>query len=162
MKIALLSYEYPIEIYSLQDADLEYHRRDYLVLLQPLLEGEADAVFGNRFHGGIHRVLYFWHFMGNRALTLITNIFTGLNLADMEVGYKVFTAEVLGQLSLKSNRFGFEPEITVKARRSPAGWYRGPCAYRSLQVLRLVSPADEISLQRAPSPSLFLRSSRPE
>ena len=83
-------------------------------MLEPILEGHADVVFGNRFHGGPHRVLYFWHYVGNRLLTLAANVVTGLNPSDMEVGYKVFRADVLRRLTLTSNRFGFEPEITVK------------------------------------------------
>ena len=117
------------EYVLIQDADLEYHPKDYALLLQPLQEGEADVVFGNRFHGGPHRVLYFWHYLGNRALTLFTNLLTGLNLSDMEVGYKVFRASVLRQFTLKSNRFGFEPEITIKVAKLGCRIYEVPISY---------------------------------
>ena len=102
------------DIVLVQDADLEYDPRDYPLLLEPILENQADVVFGNRFHGGPHRVLYFWHYAANRMLTLLTNLLTGLNVTDMEVGYKVFRRDVLRRLVLKSDRFGFEPEVTVK------------------------------------------------
>ena len=117
------------EIILIQDADLEYDPRDYPLLLEPLLEDQADVVFGNRFHGGPHRVLYFWHYMGNRLLTLLVNILVGLNLSDMEVGYKVFRADVLRRITLKSNRFGFEPEITVKVARLGCRVYEVPIRY---------------------------------
>jgi glycosyltransferase involved in cell wall biosynthesis len=117
------------EYVLIQDADLEYHPKGFPLLLEPLREGEADVVFGNLFHGSPHRVLYFWHYMGNRALTFMTNIFTGLNLSDMEVGYKVFRASVLRQLTLKSNRFGFEPEITIKVAKLGCRVYEVPISY---------------------------------
>jgi len=117
------------EIVLIQDADLEYDPRDYPLLLEPILEDQADVVFGNRFHGGPHRVLYFWHYVANRFLTLLTNILTGLNLSDMEVGYKVFRADVLGRITLKSNRFGFEPEITVKVAKLGCRVYEVPIRY---------------------------------
>jgi len=98
-------------------------------LLEPILEGQADVVFGNRFHGGPHRVLYFWHYVGNRFLTLLINILTGLNLSDMEVGYKVFRAEVLRRITLTSDRFGFEPEITAKVARLGCRVYEVPIRY---------------------------------
>jgi len=103
---------------AIQDADLEYNPQDILRLLEPLVNNEADVVFGSRFlpHGP-HRVLYFWHSLGNRFLTLISNMFTNLNLTDMEVGYKVFRREVLQNISLEEKRFGFEPEITAKVAR---------------------------------------------
>jgi glycosyltransferase involved in cell wall biosynthesis len=117
------------DIVLIQDADLEYDPRDYPLLLEPILEDLADVVYGNRFHGGPHRVLYFSHYCGNRALTLISNALTGLNLSDMEVGYKVFRADVLRRLALRSNRFGFEPEITVKIARLGCRVYEVPIRY---------------------------------
>lgn len=117
------------EVILIQDADLEYDPRDYQLLLEPILEEQADAVFGNRFHGGPHRVLYFWHYAANRFLTLLTNVLTGLNLSDMEVGYKVFRADVLRRISLKSDRFGFEPEITIKVAKLGCRVYEVPIRY---------------------------------
>ena len=103
---------------AIQDADLEYNPKDILRLLEPLLSEEADVVFGSRFlpHGP-HRVLFFWHSLGNRFLTLISNMFTNLNLTDMEVCYKIFRREVLQKINLEEKRFGFEPEITAKVSR---------------------------------------------
>jgi len=101
-----------------QDADLEYDPRDYGRLVAPILDGRADVVFGTRFAGGeSHRVLYFWHSVGNRFLTLLSNMFTNLNLTDMEVCYKVFRREVLQKIAIEEDRFGFEPEITAKVSR---------------------------------------------
>jgi glycosyltransferase involved in cell wall biosynthesis len=105
------------DIVLIQDADPEYDPQDYQAPLKSILDGRADAVFGNRFHGGSHRVLYFWHYVGNRFLTTLCNMLTNLNLTDMEVGYKVFWAEALQQISVLSNRFGFEPEIAVKVAK---------------------------------------------
>lgn len=109
------------DIIVVQDADLEYTPHDYPKLLKPILDGRADVVYGSRFVGGDeHRVLYFWHYVGNRFLTLLSNCCTNLNLTDMETCYKTFRAEVIKNIRLRSNRFGIEPEITAKVARG--GW----------------------------------------
>jgi glycosyltransferase involved in cell wall biosynthesis len=112
-----------------QDADLEYDPRDYAQVLEPLIDGRADMVYGSRFLGGPHRVLFFWHYVGNRLLTLVSNAMSDLNLSDMETGMKAFRREKLIALKLSADRFTFEPEITCKAAR--AGWriYEVPISY---------------------------------
>ncbi len=117
------------DVVLVQDADLEYNPRDYPVLLQPILEDEADVVYGSRFLGGPHRVLFFWHYVGNRLLTTMSNMFTDLNLSDMETCYKVFRIEVLRGLKLASNRFGIEPEITAKVAKAKVRIYEVPISY---------------------------------
>lgn len=118
------------DVVIVQDADLEYDPRDYGKLLEPILSGQADVVYGTRFYGGgPHRVLFFWHYLGNQMLTLFSNILTNLNLTDMEVGYKVFKTEVLKDIRIKSDRFGFEPEVTVKVAKKKCRVYEVPISY---------------------------------
>jgi glycosyltransferase involved in cell wall biosynthesis len=117
------------DIVIIQDADLEYDPREYPVLLEPILDGRADIVYGSRFLGGPHRVLFFWHYLGNKFLTLLSNALTNLNLSDMETCYKVFRREVLSDIELKSNRFGFEPEFTAKVARKGFRIYETPISY---------------------------------
>ncbi len=117
------------DIVIVQDADLEYDPQDYAVLIGPILDGRADVVFGSRFLGGPHRVLFFWHYVGNLFLTTLSNIMTNINLSDMETCYKVFRREVLESITLKCDRFGFEPEFTAKIARKRFRIYEVPISY---------------------------------
>ena len=117
------------DIVLVQDADLEYDPRDYPVLLGPILDDLADVVYGSRFLGGPHRVLFFWHFLGNKALTTLSNMMTDLNLSDMETCYKVFRGDLLRGMKLTSDRFGIEPELTAKVAKARARIYEVPISY---------------------------------
>ena len=117
------------DIVLVQDADLEYDPKDYPTLLGPIIDGRADVVFGSRFLGGPQRVHYFWHYVANKVLTLLSDVMTNLKLTDMETCYKVFRKEVLQGINLKSNRFGFEPEITAKISRGKWRIYEVPISY---------------------------------
>lgn len=113
----------------IQDTDLEYDPNEYYKLLEPILDGKADVVYGSRFLGAPHRVLFFWHSVGNKLLTLLVNIIADLNLTDMETCYKLFRAEVIKKINLRSNRFGFEPEVTIKVARLGYRIYEVPISY---------------------------------
>jgi len=117
------------DVVIIQDADLEYDPGEYHKLLEPIVDGRADAVFGSRFLGGPHRVLFFWHYIGNKVLTLLSNILSNLNLTDMETGFKAFKADVIKGMGLKSDRFGFEPEVTARLARKRYRIYETPISY---------------------------------
>jgi len=117
------------EIILVQDADLEYDPNEYPQLLRPILDGRADVVYGSRFLGGPHRVLFFWHSVGNKLLTTFSNMLSNLNLTDMETCYKVFKKEILDKVRLKSKRFGFEPEVTIKLAKMKVRIYEVPISY---------------------------------
>jgi glycosyltransferase involved in cell wall biosynthesis len=117
------------DVIVVQDADLEYDPEDFLRLIDPIAAGRADAVFGSRFLGGPHRVLYFWHSVGNRALTVFSNMFTDLNLTDMETCYKMVRAPIMKSLVLTSDRFGFEPEVVARLAQAEARIWEIPISY---------------------------------
>ena len=117
------------DIIIIQDADLEYNPADYGTLIEPIMDGRADVVYGSRFLGGPHRVLFFWHSIGNMVLTTLSNMLTDVNLTDMETGYKVFTKKVNDTLKFKCNRFGFEPEFTAKVAKNNFRIYEVPISY---------------------------------
>ena len=117
------------DIIIIQDADLEYNPADYGTLIEPILDGRADVVYGSRFLGGPHRVLFFWHSIGNMVLTTFSNMLTNINLTDMETGYKVFTKKVNDTLTFKCDRFGFEPEFTAKVAKNNFRIYEVPISY---------------------------------
>jgi glycosyltransferase involved in cell wall biosynthesis len=117
------------DIIIIQDADLEYNPMEYNKLIEPILDGRADAVYGSRFLGGPHRVMFFWHYVGNKILTIFSNMLNNLNLTDMETCYKACKADVIKNLNLKSNRFGFEPEVTAKLAKRGCRIYETPISY---------------------------------
>jgi glycosyltransferase involved in cell wall biosynthesis len=118
------------DVVIIQDADLEYDPKDYMKLLKPFEDGLSDVVYGSRFLGdGAHRVLFFWHYLGNQILTFLSNMLTDLNLTDMETGYKAFRKEVIKEIEIKENSFGIEPEITAKVAKKKLRIYEVPISY---------------------------------
>lgn len=117
------------DVVVIQDADLEYDPQEYKVLIDPILKGKADVVYGSRFLSGPHRVLFFWHYVGNKILTMLSNMLTNLNLSDMETCYKMFKRDILSKIELEQNRFGFEPEITAKVAKLGCRVYEVPISY---------------------------------
>ena len=135
------------DLIVIQDADLEYDPNEYPILMEPILSGKADAVYGSRFLGGSRRVLLFWHMVGNRFLTLLSNMLTDLNLSDMETCYKLIDADLVKSLPLSSNRFGFEPEITARLAQAGARIYEVPISYhgRSYQEGKKITWKDGVA-----------------
>lgn len=117
------------DVVIIQDADLEYDPAEYGKILEPIIQGRADVVYGSRFLGGPHRAIYFWHYAGNKLMTLLSNIFNNINLTDMETCYKAFRAEILKDMKFKSQRFGFEPEFTAKVARRKLKIFEVPISY---------------------------------
>lgn len=168
------------DVVVVQDADLEYDPREFVRLLAPIARGEADAVYGSRFLGGDHRVLYYWHSVGNKLLTTLSNVFSNLNLTDMETGYKMIRAPLLKNLALTSNRFGIEPEITARLAQARArvweigvsysgrtysegkkiGWQDGAAAIWHILHFNLFPPAQR-SAASQPFPASAPRSAAP-
>ena len=117
------------DVVIIQDADLEYDPAEYGKILEPIIQGRADVVYGSRFLGGPHRAIYFWHYVGNKLMTLLSNVFNNINLTDMETCYKAFRAEILKDMKFKSKRFGFEPEFTAKVARRKLKIFEVPISY---------------------------------